>query len=670
MNMDDKFAAVLKLPLIRFAPAYAAGLMAGAFLPLPACAALIILAAFGAALHKLFGRKLSVGSLGFAVGMLLMSVHVVFLYQPIAEFGGKAVRAECLVTEVESARGDRAVYIAELRVGGLPVTARLFGEDTAQAGDRFEAVIEFNETDESYNSIAYGIDLTGSIREMTLIDRGFSLSGAAGALRERMTSLIRRSFGGDECALALSMLFGDSSLLSAELEEAVIISGTAHFTAVSGTHFAIFFAILLELVAGKHKMARAALSVVLVPVAVIFFGASASVIRSAIMLAICNCAPLLGRKPETLNSLCFAAVAMTAGSPAIILNAGFQMSVLGVFGTAVVGERFHSELKLRLPGRLKRMGSITKPVTVSACAVVCTAPVVLHFFGGISLAGAFASALLMPFIAAAMLFTLLAGITGMPALLVPAAVVMRIICVVIKFIGGFRSLWLPMDFDGAVLLALICAALISLAGIAPKKLFEYGTGGLGALLIASLAICAAVRFSRGRIELISDGSSGAAVIVSKKTAVVYISGTGSGFTGELLEALRKNGAAEIGCIIAPDLDACGAMTVAHITDMIPTRAVCSPDIPEELCPESEIIRATAEYISVGGLTLSAAKTGDSVRTEDIVMYSGYIRSAPENGAGLAVYVSSSQRELPENGINVSRENFEIELENIGEIEIH
>ncbi|MDE7192591.1 MAG: hypothetical protein K2O14_01355, partial [Oscillospiraceae bacterium] len=95
-----------------------------------------------------------------------------------------------------------------------------------------------------------------------------------------------------------------------------------------------------------------------------------------------------------------------------------------------------------------------------------------------------------------------------------------------------------------------------------------------------------------------------------------------------------------------------------------------PDIPERLCPGSDIIRESAEYISVGGITLSTAKTGDKSRTEDIVMYSGYMRSVPENGAGLAVYLSSSQHELPENGINVSRENFEMELETVGEIRIH
>ena len=666
-HMDDKFAAVLKLPLVKFAPAYAVGLIAGAFLPLPACAALVIAAAFGTALPKLLGRNISAGSLGFAVGILLMSLYMIFLYRPIAELGGKALRAECLVTGVESVRGDRAVYIVKLHAEGLPVTARLFGEDIAQTGDRFEALIEFNEADEGYGSIAYGIDLTGNLQEIALINRGFSLEGAANALRERTISLIRRNIGGDEGALAVSMLFGDSSLLSAELEEAVIISGTAHFTAVSGTHFAIFFAILLELMAGKHKMARAAISLVLVPVAVIFFGASASVIRSAIMLAICNCAPLLGRKPETLNSLCFAVVAMTATSPAVILNAGFQMSVLGVFGTAIVGERFYSESRLRLPGRLKRMGCVIKPVIVSACAVVCTAPVVLYFFGGVSLAGAFTSALLIPFIAAVMLFAILAGITGMPALLVPAAVLMKIICAVIKFIGGSGSLWLPMDFDGAVLLALICAALISLAGIAPKKLFGYGTGGFAALLLTSLTICAVLRSSRCRIELISDGSSGAAAVISKNTAVVYIAGTGAGFTGELSEALRKNGVLEIECIIAPELDSCGAVTIGHIADMIPTRTIYSPYMPERLCPESDVIRGSAEYISAGGITISAAKTGDTLNNADIVMYSGYVRSVPENSAGLAVYLSSTQRELPENGINISATNFEIELESIGEI---
>ncbi len=52
------------------------------------------------------------------------------------------------------------------------------------------------------------------------------------------------------------------------------------------------------------------------------------------------------------------------------------------------------------------------------------------------------------------------------------------------------------------------------------------------------------------------------------------------------------------------------------------------------------------------------------------MFEGYMRSMPKNKAGLAIYVSSSQHELPENGINISETNFEIELEKVSEIVIH
>lgn len=673
--MDNKFAAVLKLPLVRFAPAYAVGLMAGFFLPLPVCAALFAAAVLGTALPRKFGRGISLCSLGFGIGILLTAVYLIFYYRPLAAVGGNTLRAECRVTDIESVTGGRAVYTASMTINGLPATARLYGEEAAKVGDRFEAVIDFSETDENYylSNISYGIELTGNIKEFILIKRSTNLYSAINTVRDKMTSMIRLNIGGDECALATSLLFGDSSLLSAELKEAVTISGTSHFTAVSGTHFAVFFAIILELMAGKQKMARAVLSVILIPMAVIFFGAAASVIRSAIMLAICNCAPLLGRKAETLNSLCFAVAAMTVGAPAVILNAGFQMSVLGVFGTAIVGERFYSEFKLRLPGKMKRMDCIIKPVTISACAVICTSPVVLNSFGGISLAGAFTSAFLMPFISIVMLFVMLAGVTGMSAMLIPVALVMRFICAVIKFVGGFRSLWLPMDFDGAVLLALICAVLIALAAIAPKNLFEYGTGGFTVLLLTSLTICALTRGSRCRIDFISDGSSGAAVITSKNVAAVYISGTGTSLTDRLTERLRRNGVLEIACVIAPDLNTSGSSALATLSDIIPINAVYSPyyrGITEICLPESEIIARKVEYISVDGITISTAKMGDGQRTENIVMFSGYIRSEPQNSAELAVYVSSSQGNLPENGINIYKTNYEIELESISEIVIH
>lgn len=224
--MDKNFAAVLKLPLVKFAPTYAAGLIAGFFLPVPVCAALFAAAAFAAVLPKLLRRKISVCSLGFAIGILLMSLHMILYLEPVAETGGKSLRAECLVNEIESVRGDRAVYIVSLNIDGLPVKARIYGEDVARTGDRFEALIEFGETDRHGSDISYGITLTGNIREFTLVKQGWGIYSAINTVREKMTSLLRRNIGGDEGALAMSLLFGDSSLVSAELREAEI--GRAH----------------------------------------------------------------------------------------------------------------------------------------------------------------------------------------------------------------------------------------------------------------------------------------------------------------------------------------------------------------------------------------------------------------------------------------------------------
>lgn len=671
--MNNDMLAVLKLPLVRFAPFYAAGLLTAFYCGFELQIILIIAALTALVLLLHFKKILAVCAAGLLLGMITMTLQMMFYCEPIIEYNGKTVRAECRIKDVVSS-DDSALYDAQINIAGRNATVRLFGTDKAQVGDIIDATITFRETDREYvaENLSKSIFLYGNIDEYHSVKSGtFSFSRTIYYVRENITGFLKQYIGGDEEALIMSMMFGDSSLMTTELMEDINVSGAAHFTAVSGTHFAIFSTVLLELIACKYKKPKAILALIFIPIAVIFFGGSASVLRSAIMLAVCNIAPLMMRKAETLNSLCFAVLAMTIFTPRTVLDAGFQMSVLGVFGAGIIGNRYYSILQQSLPQRFNRLRFILKPLIISICSIVCTSPVSIRLFGGISAAGAVTSLIVMPLFMAAMLFTLLAGVTHMQVVLIPTALLMKALCAVVKLFGGMRSLWIPMDFKGAVVLSALCALLLSLAAIFPKKMFHYGTYGFSATVLAALVMCLFVRQTRCKIDFISDGTSGAAVIAVGSEATVFISGTGTGFSDELLDCLRRNGALKVNCVVAPNLIYSGAIELGKVSELITVEQIYAEynncGVLQSVCGGSMIFPKTIDHISVSGITISSAAAGDTTHDEDIVIYYSYKKSVPENSAEYALYASSSQKELPDNGVSLYRQEFTVNPKQVDKV---
>ena len=69
----------------------------------------------------------------------------------------------------------------------------------------------------------------------------------------------------------------------------------------------------------------------------------------------------------------------------------------------------------------------------------------------------------------------------------------------------------------------------------------------------------------------------------------------------------------------------------------------------------------ADSIKVNGRTIVSAKSGDESVSGDIVMYWGYTRSVPANSAGLPLYVSAWQNQVPYNGVNIYDKPLRVEL---------
>lgn len=665
--MNQRLKDILALPAVRFAPFFAVGLLVGHYFGIAYSAAVLICAAILAVLAHFRKSRAALCAAALALGIAEMMCWEALYCAPVLSLSSKEYSAVRLrVVDTDSTSQDYSGFTAWATLDSMPVKIRFSGESRVSVGDTVTADISIsanNEETEEYR-ISKGLLLSGRISEYHEIrPAAFSAVRLVRNIRNKMTVYLRSVLNGEPEQLAMAFLFGEDNDISPALSEKIAVSGAAHFTAVSGTHFTVMLSVLLGIFPDKRRKARASAAAVCIPIMVMFYGASASVIRAAIMLMLCNTAPLFNRRAVTLNSLCVAVILMTAVTPNAILDVSMQLSVLGVLGV-ITGKYYSAALMRRIPAFFSRAAWLVNAVCLSLGAVLFTAPLCIQLFGGISSASILTSVIILPLISAAMVLMLVAAPAGFSAAAVPLILVVRLMSGVVGFFGNIRSLWLAMDFFGAEWLALFMVILFAAAAAAPERFFSYGTTAAGVAVLCSLVLCSSARINRRSIDFISNGKSGAAIVCAGDNALVYAAGTCDGFADELAEALRKNGIRAVRQIIAPDLSYSGAVELGELCRIINAETICTDENElqtlRRCCPKSVIICGEYSGITINELTITSSGINEPA-SGDIIMYTGSKKSEPQSTAALALYVSSAQKLLPENGINIYKEELEIRL---------
>ena len=138
--------------------------------------------------------------------------------------------------------------------------------------------------------------------------------------------------------LLLAMTLGQKTVLTEEVSEPFMRSGTMHIFAISGLHIALIAGILLGLLR-VLQLPRVACGLIVLPL--IWFytvatGWQPSAIRSTIMMSIIIGGWMLKRPGDLLNSLAAAAFIILLWEPEQLFQASFQLSFCVVLSIALV----------------------------------------------------------------------------------------------------------------------------------------------------------------------------------------------------------------------------------------------------------------------------------------------------------------------------------------------
>jgi competence protein ComEC len=341
-------------------------------------------------------------------------------------------------------------------------------------------------------------------------DRGNPALGALAAFRRRALATIRTLFPEPEGSLLAGILLGDDSGIPDEVQTAFSRTGTSHIVAISGFNISIVAAIFLSLTGRiPRRMHGWLLAAAGIFVYTILVGASASVVRAAVMGFLALVARQIGRQSHGLTSLAFSGAAMTVWNPETLWDIGFQLSFAATLGLILFADPLQTGVQRMLQQvmtakQAKPLAGLAGEVfLLTFAAQITTLPLLLLYFHSLSVGALVINPLVLsvqPLVMIAGGLAVLLGMVWLPAGQAlgwlgwaPTAYTIR----VVQFGASFPAGWWPVGDVPAWRIGAFYAGLFGLIGwIQPGrgKVFQWGRTIITRALSVAIPILAALAF--------------------------------------------------------------------------------------------------------------------------------------------------------------------------------
>lgn len=216
---------------------------------------------------------------------------------------------------------------------------------------------------------------------------------------------IQRYVSGDEnvTSVAEALLIGYKQDLDKDLVQAYSNAGVVHIIAISGLHLGLIYLLLAWLAERlpfikRSRFAKAIIILGCLWAFSLLTGASASVLRSAVMFTFIVLGKYFFRQASIYNSLAASAFVLLCYNPYLLWDVGFQLSYLAVLGIVWLQKPIEGLLVIPAINKPKAKEILVKPIntlaytgnwllrevwkmaSITLAAQIATTPITLYYF--------------------------------------------------------------------------------------------------------------------------------------------------------------------------------------------------------------------------------------------------------------------------------------------------
>jgi competence protein ComEC len=222
-------------------------------------------------------------------------------------------------------------------------------------------------------------------------------------LENSLLKRVKMIFPEPEAALLSGILLGQENSIPAEVQQAFKNTGTAHIIAISGFNIAIIAGIFVTLFSRFFgRKTGAILAILSILFYTLLVGASASVVRAALMGTLSIIAAQFGRRNLALTALACSALVMALLNPLVLWEIGFQLSFAATLGLVLYAQPLSDAVTAFLIHYfpLSKVEAVVGPFSdyflLTFAAQITTLPITIYHFGRFSLVSLIANPVVLP----------------------------------------------------------------------------------------------------------------------------------------------------------------------------------------------------------------------------------------------------------------------------------
>lgn len=397
------------------------------------------------------GRFVVLSSLLFiGVSLGVIRYDLADLYAPkheLDQYMGRSVELTGTIVGLPQERGPvwRTLFHPDGGVSNISVSVPLYPK--VRYGDRLrisgtlvkpEAFLSDNGRMFDYPDYLALSDVYYQMRNVRSVvvghGEGSRLKEVLFSIRSNFLRRIGGRFVEPESALLAGLLLGEKSSLGQELEEDFRKAGVIHIVVLSGFNITIIGTAVMYVLSGLPRRISIVSGIVFIILFSIMTGASATVVRSAIMAVSGLLATLFYRTYDVPRALFLAAFLMVLFEPGVLIfDPSFQLSFLSTVGLIY--------LSLLIERRLMWCREMPRTIlTATLSTQLFVLPYLLYSMYGISLVSIFANLAILPTIPFAMLFGFIATLLPLSVAIIPVTLAHALLAYIFMVVRFFADL--------------------------------------------------------------------------------------------------------------------------------------------------------------------------------------------------------------------------------------